>query len=408
MKKKILMIGCGGYAVKHHIPVLLEHQNAGEIEVSAVIVDQKHQSKIERKLHQVGLNTKVKGVPCDIDFDNFEGVRDETIKIVNKLIALHEPHGAIVTLIPVYNYDVTRVCLENGLDVLVEKPAACPPNCCWDINAAEKISSDMENLVTIASKSGVRLLVGAQRRYEKVYQWMRNKGGETKVVEAVHARGWGADGRHIPLKKYRRWRRYPYLTGGKIMLSGYHVLDIVTWWIRNAYGERTKYARVFSSFERHNFNRFLQNGSNNNTEKTAAIQIQFFEDEGCEKLLCLASFLFTTAGPKDWTRETYFVSNDVEDRFTIERDHSRDIRMLSRISKREDGNVNIEKIVTIPKASAGNKKPTRDLIHGLLHNGRPLYKKELSSGSDHLVSAKLIGAVYQSAIQCQPVTVSLR
>ena len=406
MKKKILLIGCGKYAQKYHIPVLLENQRNGKIEVSAVLVDYLHVGDTQQELRRIGLRTQVSGVEYNIGHDNIAPILDKTARTVRELINKYEPHGAIVTPIPVFNYEITKVCLEKNLHVLVEKPATCPPNCCWDEQAASKIFPQLDDLVSLAEQNGLRLLVGAQRRYERIYKWVAHKCGPLEVVQAVHACGWGQEGAQIPMNDYKRWRRYPYLTGGKIMLSGYHVLDIVTWWIRKAFGIEAEHARVFSSFDRHDFQRFMQNGTNNNTEKTASIQIQFFKDNEYRKPTCLASFLFTTAGPKDWTRETYFVTNSVQDRFTIERDHSRDVDMLPTISKRTDGQVNDETIV-IPGAAGGNEEPTKDFIYGLL-NGQPLYGQEVSSGKDHLNSAQLIQAIYLSAIQGNPQCVTLQ
>lgn len=397
--KKIILIGCGKYARDHHLPVLLDNQTRGNIEVSAILVDSNHIASTEQMLGSIRLEAHTIGVHCDIDDPEIEPSIAATASMVTDVIAEYSPDGAIVSPIPVFNYEVTKVCLQAGLDVLVEKPATCPPNCCWDENAANEISPQLAELVALAQRKKCRLLVGAQRRYESIYKWIAQHAGPLEVVGAVHARGWGTGGAVIPLEAYRRWRRFPHLTGGKIMLSGYHVIDIVTWWLGQTIGKKDVYARVFSSFDRHIYPRFIVAGENRNTEKTAAIQIQFFEDEDHRTPLCLATFLFTTAGPRRWTRETYLLVNRDHHRFTIERDHSRGVYMLPTLAERKDAQADRETIVTVPGAAGGNREPTMDFVFGLLHGGKPLYGNEVSSGSDHLNSAKLIEAAYLSAIR---------
>ncbi len=90
------------------------------------------------------------------------------------------------------------------------------------------------------------------------------------------------------------------------MHSGYHLIDIVMWWLKYA-NPGIRSAQVFSSFERFSYPSYMVNGENHNIEKTAAIQIQFFHDDQLRKPTCLASLLMTLGGPDRSSRETYFL-----------------------------------------------------------------------------------------------------
>lgn len=223
-KQRIIMIGCGTYAQDNHLPVLRQFRE--EVELVAVLVGQAQQISVGAALRRAGFDSDfARDFARNVIFAPHEGKLP--IDALDTRIAELEregrkPDGAIVSTISALNYDAVRWCLENRLHVLVEKPATCPSNCAWDREKALQISSQLEALVALANESGLRFLVGAQRRYEDVFKRVRDLDQGIEAIQVTHTLGWKLAARDsaLPGKRFDNWRGDPSLSGGKIMHSG--------------------------------------------------------------------------------------------------------------------------------------------------------------------------------------------
>jgi predicted dehydrogenase len=359
--------------------------------VAAVGVGKKDVENTRHALSSFQREIPIFAAPRDID---------ATLSLLSHIISQHQLtfqplDGAIVSTISAFNFPIVRLCLASGLDVLVEKPATCPPNCAWDSSQAEQIFPQMLELVQAAESSGTRLVIGAQRRYEAVYKKTLEKLHEHRPLETIqvsHTLGWGRAGQ-VLANNYPGWRRLPEFTGGKIMHSGYHVIDIVMWWLKHINPD-VRRGKVSSSFKRFTYPKYIVNGENRNIEKTAVIQVQFFNEDQLSPT-CIATFIMSLGGPYKSTREAYLLVTQDETRLTIERDVPQQNTAPSTIMMQQDGQTVLNDI-TPKDAEAGNQEPTRDFINGLLQ-GPP--GTEISAGFDHLHSAQSVQAAYLSAIR---------
>ena len=123
---------------------------------------------------------------------------------------------AVLILTPhVLHYEQVRAALEAGKHVLCEKPLAVR-------------SEHGRELVELARKKGLVLLVSYQRHYFPAVVWARERiqrgdVGEVKLCAACVAQDWMRHNRGT-------WRTKPSLSGGGMLIdSGSHLLDQVLW-----------------------------------------------------------------------------------------------------------------------------------------------------------------------------------
>lgn len=158
-------------------------------------------------------------------YDPFEGARDRfsdtfdaarTYDDFNDMISSEDLDAVYIISTHTAHYEQAKQCLENGMDVFVEKPMVTD-------------TDEARDLVETAEREGRILHVGFQRHLHPGYQKMRgliNDGviGDIEHVEAeLHQPGW-AD--HF----WDAWRSdADYAGGGELYDSGQHVLDAVIW-----------------------------------------------------------------------------------------------------------------------------------------------------------------------------------
>lgn len=393
--KRVLLVGCGEYACNHHVPVLAEYRQAAT--VAAALVGKGGRQRAQMAFERAGLAVPpIYEAPSPIEEPrNVNAVTEETLSQLRQILAVQsEPlHGAIVSTVSALNFHCAHFCLSADLHVLVEKPATCPSRCCYDLTQAQQISRQLQELVDLARVKDRRFLVGAQRRYELVYNRVLDRevlgDSALHLISVLHTRGWSA---RTQLPPEISWRYNPMYTGGKIMHSGYHLIDIVMWWLSRR-NTAISHARVSAWFERFSFPEFFEDGVNHNIERTAAIQVEFYRDDKCATLDSFATFLMTLGGPQGWTRDAYFVLTHDQRQLIIEGQRRQGVTLAAVVSVVTP---EIKMSIDIVGAAAGNKEPTRDFLSGLVEGTRG---REVSGGDDHVRSAKIVEAAYVSAIR---------
>ena len=177
------------------------------------------------------------------------------------------------------------------------------------------------------------------------------------------------------------------------MHSGYHVIDAIRWWLKQT-NRDIKEARVSSTFQRCRFKEFFRDGEDHNIEKTAVIRIEFLGQES--RLPCLATLLLTLAGPEGWTRESYLIITQNQQRITMERDLPARNGTPLEVKVQDDEEEECYLIDASAGVVHGEQRTTEDFVNGLL-GGRP--KQEVSALKEHLDAARLVQASYLSAIR---------
>ena len=199
---RIGIVGCGNQAMEYYIPYLRRHcKEREDVEIrwiSGYLEEDPRVSQIER----LALETGCDAAPDDRWLDWLSRVDAVVISLPNV------KHGPAI-----------RAALENGLHVLVDKPTTINPDEC-------------ATLVRLAEERGLVFITASQRRYEEVYQ---------TVKELIERDGVGEFGlaRYLMTHPYFsrgkcRWNNSKRLAGGgSLMQSGYHGLDTLLWAFRH-------------------------------------------------------------------------------------------------------------------------------------------------------------------------------
>jgi len=387
--KRIIMIGFGNYAKKAHFSQVERYSINNSISLEAVLIGGMLADADAAAIRTV--NPKCQIVECKDKDEALAKIESLLVKR-NQCADLTGIHGAIVSSVPGFQYDLVAKCLEHNLHVLVDKPAVCPPDCCWVEKQAEEIPVQYERLVGLADKNKVRLIVGAQRRYEKIYGFILDArpyldARRLTAISACHILG----KKWMPTRQPQSWKQDPKCTGGKLSFSGYHIVDVVMWWLQSTNPGLVK-AEVSAAFRR------IQHSK---LEQSVAATLSFYTQNSDPD--CLVQLDLSFDGPSDAVLESYRVRTDGWDRISISRDLPvRSGAVAEVVLQRETDSSHT--VVNIHGATAANAAATCDFLEGLIGNPP---KNPISDGSSHVNSHRLIGAIYQAGISGKNVPVLL-
>lgn len=176
--------------------------------------------------------------------------------------------------------------IGKGLDILADKPLTVRPYCSTDARQAQAIYADFEAIRAAAGRRVNVFMMVAQRRYQKSYRDIAKR-----VYRVARQTGYGAtfiqcltnDGLwHFPEDYGTAVSYHPQKSGGgKLIHTGYHILDTASWLMRFAEsGTGIKYAEVYATgyFPNDGLAGMGQAGRpllNGYAEVNAALQISF-------------------------------------------------------------------------------------------------------------------------------------
>jgi len=113
--------------------------------------------------------------------------------------------------------DITKAALARGRHVLVEKPAA-------------RRSAELEPVIALAERAGVRVRVGFNHRYHRALRKARELVDAGALGELMFIRGLYGHGGRIGYE--REWRADPKLSGGgELIDQGPHLIDLARWFL---------------------------------------------------------------------------------------------------------------------------------------------------------------------------------
>ncbi|MCC7360578.1 MAG: Gfo/Idh/MocA family oxidoreductase [Anaerolineales bacterium] len=187
------MIGCGGMA-RHHLRQILKQQDTTQITCVA-------EPSPEAYAVFAALYTEA-GLTPPPNEPNLE-----------KLLARYQPQTAFIITPHAYHYEQTRLCLEAGLDVLLEKPMV--------MNAQEAL-----DLMGVRDRTGKLLVVafpGSLSPYLRAAVDKLRSGtvGAVLSISATIWQNWGQ-------QTLNTWRQEPAIAGGGFFFdTGAHMLNTV-------------------------------------------------------------------------------------------------------------------------------------------------------------------------------------
>lgn len=233
MKSNIVLVGLGPHAKRIYLTALSEKYKEPEL-----IID------LKSKEAEVRSFLKQRNVKSDVYFvdDKFAYLKEIPDNIQKELLSIMQKKGishAIIATEPKAHYSYIKFFLQNRIRVLVDKPLTAPCNVSTDSEAAKEIYSDFKNIVRlnnlIKGKDSSVIQVMCQRRWHRgyiyVYELIKKIILQYNVpvtsMQISHC-----DGMWNMPDEFLFRENHPYKYGyGKLLHSGYHFIDLASWFI---------------------------------------------------------------------------------------------------------------------------------------------------------------------------------
>ena len=188
---RVILVGCGGIARAHAAAVGATVGAANIVALCDANLD------VARQLQRdLGLNTPL-------------------YRSLEKALTAHKPEVAIVCTPPTTHYELVQMALQNGADVLCEKPLATRAN-------------DARALVELADNNQRRLRTSAKYRFDAGVCAAKSRldSGETGALHHLKI----AFGAHFDYT--RSWHANRELSGGGVWMdNGPHALDLARFFV---------------------------------------------------------------------------------------------------------------------------------------------------------------------------------
>ncbi|MCX4749330.1 hypothetical protein OG455_28130 [Kitasatospora sp. NBC_01287] len=230
-RKSVSLVGLGPHARRIYYPMLARAAAAGEVDIPLLIELEDQRQTVESYLATHSVQpTRIVYVPT--------AERDSESLPQTALQALEEARrdglwGMIVATEPRAHRVYSLWALENAVHVLLDKPVTARSLVDDPASGSLGLVDDFYDLLDASERTGARCLVQTQRRahlgYELIHSYLREFLGAYGVpvtyLDLYHADGmW-----NMPDEFFSR-ENHSYKYGyGKLMHSGYHFFDLMTW-----------------------------------------------------------------------------------------------------------------------------------------------------------------------------------
>lgn len=223
---KIILIGCGPHAKRIYLPAL-NHLNKVEISLVLELKGQEKELDVIRRQNS------------ETDFwfiDPFENRLPPCLsEKLSDYVKLKNISGVIIATEPLVHIAYSEWALDNGLNILLDKPISTRRNVITSYSNAEGIYDDYLKLVEkyneLQDQKETAFVINSQRRFHGGFQFVRDQIREVKektgcpvtFIQAYHCDGQWRFPSEIVTQEY-----HPYCFGyGKASHSGYHIFDTV-------------------------------------------------------------------------------------------------------------------------------------------------------------------------------------
>ena len=253
MNKKIILIGLGPHAKRIYLKYL-----KGLNCLPILIVDLlSEKEKITNYLSENGLTDIDTFFVNDKNRDDLE-LDDEVKKFLKDYIKKNKVTHAIISTEPRAHFSYAMFLLDCGINILMDKPITSPKNVILNSLQAEKIREEYEQLCEKYKMKklvypNLNFSIQCQRRFQKgylfIYDLLKNIIKEYNIpisyIDIYHN-----DGMWNMPNEFCERQNHPYQFGyGKIFHSGYHFIDLLTWFIdlnKNLTGKFINKCSVYS------------------------------------------------------------------------------------------------------------------------------------------------------------------
>lgn len=155
---------------------------------------------------------------------------------LKKIISELKIEYSIISTEPKAHLMYSEFFIKNNINILMDKPITAPKNV-FTISGANMIENEYKYLcdLYLKNKDNINFIIQCQRRFHIGYQFVKNVINETicdykipiTYIDIYHSDGmW-----NMPDEFFTR-ENHPYKYGyGKLFHSGYHFVDLLTWFI---------------------------------------------------------------------------------------------------------------------------------------------------------------------------------
>lgn len=223
---KIILIGCGPHARRVYLPAV---QLINNIKLELVIDLESQSSSVNKALKKFE-HTELLLIQPFTDVLPFE----LATKLSN-LVQERGVSGVIIATEPLVHKAYAEWALQNGLNILMDKPITTRTNAISDLFSAEGILDDylllLDKYKKLQLEKETIFMINSHRRFHKGFQFVIDKihevGKRTNCpitfIHAYHSDGQWRLPNEIVTQGY-----HPYCSGyGKASHSGYHIFDTI-------------------------------------------------------------------------------------------------------------------------------------------------------------------------------------
>lgn len=252
IKLNIMLIGCGPHSKRIYLPALIEEQRKKGATLKAVVeLDDK---KSETKGLVGAFFDGVKYIST-APFNHHHVLPAKLEKQLDDTIKRNKINGVIIATEPLSHMQYALWAAKNDLHILMDKPISTRDDVSNSVDQASELASDFA-LLSKKRNHSKAFIINAQRRYHPGFQYVLEQ------IELV-ARDY-----HIPITAMQsshsdgQWRLpheiltqqyHPYVGYGKVSHSGYHLIDLISWFVQGSFAASNKNfdkIGVYSSFVR--------------------------------------------------------------------------------------------------------------------------------------------------------------
>lgn len=221
----LILIGCGPHAKRVYLPAI---QNMASATISLIVELEDQKDAVE--------NVIQKYFYSETYFTKWfeDKLPEKLIVYLDNHIQKFNIEGIIIATEPLIHKAYSKWALSRGLNILLDKPITTRKNVISDINQAEGILKDYEELIIdykqLQEQKETVFMINSQRRFHKGFQFVKEKIREVATltncpinfIQAYHSDGQWRFPSEIVTQNY-----HPYCYGyGKASHSGYHIFDI--------------------------------------------------------------------------------------------------------------------------------------------------------------------------------------
>jgi predicted dehydrogenase len=252
MVETILLVGFGHHARRIYYPVLNEAREKYDF----IIVDVDNQKESIEGFFAEREHKPKKIILLKQFSEELPELPQETKAILDAVVDNYKIKGMIISTDPLYHLHYAKWALKREISILMDKPISARKNMSSDVNQAEKLNKDYQELYDLYSTKRNKILfsVVSQRRFHSGFQKAKELIKEVfektncpiTSIQINHADGqWRLPNEIIDIDYHSFNQGF-----GKCSHSGYHFIDLLTFLFEGATNESKKVdnVEVFSSF----------------------------------------------------------------------------------------------------------------------------------------------------------------